>query len=199
MEFNQKLQILRKQRNLTQEELADSLYVSRTAISKWESGRGYPNIESLKSIAKFFDVTIDELLSSDELLTSAETDTRSKGNQLCDFVFGLLDYGLAFSFFLPVFRQNANGNIDAVSVLSLAKISGYFRTVCFVLLICFVLMGTITLALQNLHNGEKTKCKLSLVLNGTAVLIFIMTLQPYAASLFFFILLIKVILFQKKQ
>ena len=47
---------------LTQEELAESLYVSRTAISKWESGRGYPNIDSLKAISKFFSVTIDELL-----------------------------------------------------------------------------------------------------------------------------------------
>ena len=41
MEFNEKLQELRKQRGLTQEELAEKLYVSRTAISKWESGRGY--------------------------------------------------------------------------------------------------------------------------------------------------------------
>ena len=80
MEFNEKLQELRKQRGLTQEELAQSLYVSRTAISKWESGRGYPNIDSLKAIAKFFGVTIDELLSGDELLTIAEEDNKQKGN-----------------------------------------------------------------------------------------------------------------------
>ena len=42
MEFYEKLQELRKSRGLTQEELAEMLYVSRTAISKWESGRGYP-------------------------------------------------------------------------------------------------------------------------------------------------------------
>ena len=54
MEFNEKLQELRKQRGLTHKELAQALYVSRTAISKWESGRGYPNIDSLKAIAKFF-------------------------------------------------------------------------------------------------------------------------------------------------
>ena len=46
MEFNEKLIELRKHSNLTQEELAKSLFVSRTAISKWESGRGLPNIES---------------------------------------------------------------------------------------------------------------------------------------------------------
>ena len=62
MDFNEKIQLLRKQKGLTQEELADVLYVSRTAVSKWESGRGYPNIDSLKAIAKFFGVTVDELL-----------------------------------------------------------------------------------------------------------------------------------------
>ena len=58
MEFNEKLQQLRTGKNLTQEQLAEQLYVSRTAISKWESGKGYPNIESLKCISKFFSVTI---------------------------------------------------------------------------------------------------------------------------------------------
>ena len=72
MEFNEKLQELRKQKGITQEELASKLYVSRTAISKWESGRGYPSIDSLKLIAQYFSVTVDELLSSDEILTLAE-------------------------------------------------------------------------------------------------------------------------------
>ena len=63
MEFHEKLQELRKNRGITQEELAEALYVSRTAISKWESGRGMPSIESLKAISKFFAVTLDDLLS----------------------------------------------------------------------------------------------------------------------------------------
>ena len=57
MEFNEKLQKLRTNENLTQEELAEKLYVSRTAISKWESGRGYPSIDSLKAIAKSMSIT----------------------------------------------------------------------------------------------------------------------------------------------
>jgi transcriptional regulator with XRE-family HTH domain len=82
MEFNEKLQELRKKKGLTQDELASSLYVSRTAISKWESGRGYPSIESLKIMAKFFSVTVDELLSSDEILTIAEEDGKQRENSI---------------------------------------------------------------------------------------------------------------------
>ena len=78
MEFSEKLLELRKSRSLTQEELAEALFVSRTAISKWESGRGMPSIDSLKSIAKLFSVTIDELLSGDEVLTIAEEDQKKK-------------------------------------------------------------------------------------------------------------------------
>ena len=54
MEFNEKLQELRKRKSITQEELAEELYISRTAISKWESGRGYPNIDTLRAISKYF-------------------------------------------------------------------------------------------------------------------------------------------------
>ena len=79
MEFCEKLQELRKKRGLTQEELAEQLYVSRTAISKWESGRGYPSIDSLKAIAKYFSVSVDDLLSGDTVLAIAEEDrTRSE-------------------------------------------------------------------------------------------------------------------------
>ena len=65
MEFNEKLQQLRKKKGLTQEELSAALFVSRTAVSKWESGRGYPNIHTIKNIAKIFDLTVDELLSGE--------------------------------------------------------------------------------------------------------------------------------------
>ena len=76
MEFNEKLQELRKARSMTQEELAEALFVSRTAISKWESGRGYPNLDSLKEISKYFSISIDELICSEEIISVAQDDKK---------------------------------------------------------------------------------------------------------------------------
>ena len=50
MDFNEKLKQLRQNKQWTQEELAERLFISRTAVSKWESGRGFPSIDSLKAI-----------------------------------------------------------------------------------------------------------------------------------------------------
>lgn len=115
MEFHQKLQELRKQKGLTQEELAAALYVSRTAVSKWESGRGYPNIDSLKAIAAFFGVTVDTLLSGDQLLNIAEADNNKDRTRLTDLVFGLLDLSSLVFLFLPPLRP-AGGRYHLRSV-----------------------------------------------------------------------------------
>ena len=82
MELNEKLQMLRKQKGITQEELAAALFVSRTAVSKWEAGRGYPSIASLQVIAKYFGTTVDDLLSTGEVLAIAEADTRQRKTRL---------------------------------------------------------------------------------------------------------------------
>lgn len=61
--INEKIKYLRKANNMTQEELAEKLNVSRQAITKWESGIGTPDITNIEALAKLFNVTIDELLS----------------------------------------------------------------------------------------------------------------------------------------
>ena len=95
MEFNEKLQELRKSKGLTQEELAEALYVSRTAVSKWESGRGYPSIDSLKEISRFFSVTIDELICPEEIITAAQEEKTAFADQLLALICGTLDILLA--------------------------------------------------------------------------------------------------------
>ena len=115
MEFHEKLQELRKSKGLTQEELAEVLFVSRTAVSKWESGRGMPNIESLKSISKFFSVTLDDLLSSEEFLVIAEDEQRQLEVHSRDMIYGLLDCSMALLFFLPFWGQKTNGITEFLS------------------------------------------------------------------------------------
>ncbi len=200
MEFNEKLQELRKQKGLTQEELAQSLYVSRAAISKWESGRGYPNIDSLKAISRFFSVSIDELLSGNEVLTIAEESNKQIENHLRDIVFGLLDCSAALLFFLPLFGNRTSGIICEVPLLSLTYISPYLKAAYLVFVIASTVLGILTLSMQNCHPAywSQGKYKISLTLNTAAILLFIISLQPYAAVFLFIFLAIKVLILLKR-
>lgn len=201
MEFSEKLQTLRKQKNLTQEDLAEILFVSRTAISKWESGRGYPNIDSLKAIAKFFSISIDDLLSGDELLTIAEKDVKQKENNLYDLIFGLLDVSVALFLFLPLFGHKSGEIIESVSLLSLSAISPLLKSAYFIVVIASILMGILTLSLQNCKHSLwlKVKNKGSLTLSAASLLLFIISQQPYAATFLLVYSIIKVILITKRQ
>ena len=201
MEFNEKLQELRKQRGLTQEELAEKLYVSRTAISKWESGRGYPNIESLKAIAKFFSVTVDELLSSGEVLTIAEEDNKRKEKHFYDLICGLLDLCIAMLLFLPFFAQKADGTVQGVSLIALDGVQPYLKTAYFAVVISMIVMGILTLALQNCQwvAWVKSKTMISLILCAIAVLAFMISSQPYAAVFAFALLAIKALMLIKRR
>lgn len=69
MSLGEKLRECRKMVNLTQEELAEKLCVSRQAITKWESDKGIPDIVNIKNIAKLFDVSIDYLLDDGEIIS----------------------------------------------------------------------------------------------------------------------------------
>lgn len=117
MEFHEKFQELRKNRGLTQEELAEALFVSRTAISKWESGRGYPSIDSLKEISRYFSVSIDELLSGEQLVFIAEKENKKNLNGLCDLLFGFVDLLSLLLIFLPLYPRPFGGYIYSVSLI----------------------------------------------------------------------------------
>ena len=201
MEFNEKLQKLRKQRGITQEELAEKLYVSRTAISKWESGRGYPNIESLKAIAKFFSVTVDELLSTDEILTIAEEDNKRKENHFRDLMYGLLDLCIAMLIFLPFFAEKTDGIFQSVSLIALDGVQIYLKIAYFAVVITMSVMGILTLALQNCQAmvWVKSKTMISLMLGAIVVFVFMISSQPYAAVFAFVLLVIKALMLIKRQ
>ena len=201
MELGEKIQELRKQKGLTQEELAEILYVSRTAVSKWESGRGIPNIESLKSISKYFSVSIDELLSGEEILAAADEDLKQREKHLCDIVFGLLDCSMIMFLFLPFFGEKGGEIIKEVSLLSLSGISEYIKSAYFIIVFGIILTGILILALQNCECNFWTKNKhfVSLILSAAGTVCFMMTLQPYAAFFCFVFLAIKAIMLIKRR
>ena len=201
MEFNEKLQELRRQKGLTQEELAVALYVSRTAVSKWESGRGYPSIDSLKRIAGLFNITVDQLLSGDELLTIALEDNKERANNVRDLVFGLLDISVSLLLFLPLFAQRTDGAVLEVSLLSLTALSPYLKTIYIGFVCAIILFGILTLALQNLEARLWTQNKrtISLILTFLFALLLVLGLQPYATTLLLVFSIIKVFLLFKRQ
>lgn len=200
MEFNEKLQELRKQKGLTQEELAQKLFVSRAAVSKWESGRGYPNIDSLKAIAGYFSISIDVLLSGEELLSIAEEVCAEKERHFRDLVFALMDCSIFLFVFFPVFGERSEGVVRAVSLLDMCGAEPYLRIAYWAVTLGMGLWGILMLALQNCSRGIwlREKYHISFLLHGVSVFLFIISLQPYAAVTLFLFLLVKLLVFLKR-
>ena len=200
MEFNEKLQELRKQKGITQEELANALYVSRTAISKWESGRGYPNIESLKAIAKYFSVTVDELLSPDQLLSVAEEDKKQTEKSFRDTAWGIADISALLLMILPLFAERTGDGVNGVSLIALSGTQPILKVACIAFVAAMAVWGILTLALQNCGKRLWIKAKgwVSLGLSLVAALLFILCLHPYAAVFALALLAIKAFILLKK-
>lgn len=198
MEFNEKLQKLRMREGLTQEELAQKLHVSRTAVSKWESGRGYPSIDSLKAVARYFHVTIDEMICGEEIVTLAEQEKKASGKQYTALICGILDCLLAFLFFLPVFGCGGTGS---GALLSVTGIRPWIRTVFLVLVSLSVINGFCTVVISNFDRPVWNRYCLvtGLVLSVAGTMVFILTRQPYAGLFSLSIFVIKGILMWKNK
>ena len=199
MEFNEKLQELRKSRGLTQEELAEALFVSRTAVSKWESGRGYPSIDSLKEISKFFSVSIDELLSGEKLITIAENENRTNLKNMGNMLFGLVDIFSFIMIILPLYPNKIDNYIYSVNLFNYTQTAGFNLIImwCFYLSLIFIGISKILLTQFNIEKGQKVVTNTSLILGILAVLYLTMTRDAYAIAVIFILLIIKVMLLFK--
>ena len=194
MEFNEKLVQLRNSRNMTQDELAEALYVSRAAVSKWESGRGLPSIDSLKDIAKFFSVSIDELLSGEKLLSLAEKENSSNTRKICDIIFGVADLLSFVLFVLPLYPSTIEGFVYSVSLLSYTETSKINIAVYWVLFALLVLSGAVKLIFAKLkaEKCSKASAYVSLVVSMVTVLFLALTREAYALVVVFLLFVIKV-------
>ncbi len=79
MKFSEKIKEIRKMQNLTQEQFAEKIFTSRNAVAKWESDRGYPDIQNLITISEVFEISLDDLIKNDKKLkTKIILDSASK-------------------------------------------------------------------------------------------------------------------------
>ena len=200
MEFNEKLQELRKARSMTQEELAEALFVSRTAISKWESGRGYPNLDSLKEISKYFSISIDELICSEEIISVAQDDKKEFIDKYVSLICCTLDILQALMFLLPIFGNGLDSN-SSVSLYAITGIDTWIKTIffCLVGLMFFNGIGGIIIRNFDKTDWNSRILVIGMVLSILGVAIFIMTRQPYAGIICLAVLVMKGLLIVKRK
>ena len=200
MEFNEKLQQLRKNNNLTQDQLAEQLYVSRTAISKWESGKGYPNIESLKSISKFFSVSIDELLSSHELVTLAECENRSNIEKIYSIISGIIDVLAVIFITLPIYGKPEGGHVYSVNLLSNTNTPNIDILIHWTIFLLMIGLGITRLIFIHFDKESmyRFSTKVSIVLGALAICLFAAAREPYATILLFLFFASKLFLLWKQ-
>lgn len=199
LEFHEKLQAFRKSRGLTQEELAQSLYVSRTAISKWESGKGYPSIDSLKAISKFFAVSIDDLLSSEELMTAAKAENDSNIRTICDTLVGAVDLMSIMLWLLPLYPESAGDTVTAANLFSFRALAPSLYGILWILLIVLCVFGTVKLICNwlRIEKGRNFITQASVLCSVVTVVFLIFLRIPYAAAMAFLLLAIKTVLIFK--
>lgn len=199
MEFGEKLCGLRKNKGLTQEELAKDLYVSRTAISKWESGRGYPSIDSLKEISKFFSVSIDDLLSAEKLISIAEKENKTNIKNMCNLLFGVCDVLYFALIALPLYSNLTNEHIYSVNLFSFMGKASFNHLVYMIMFLLLISCGVIevTLSCLKYDSGQKLLTFISMMLGILAVMILAVTREAYAISAAFLLFIIKGLLLLK--
>ena len=201
MELNEKLQELRKNKGLTQEELAAALYVSRTAVSKWESGRGLPSIDSLKEISAFFDVSIDDLLSADKALSLAEQENKASQRSFCDLLLGISDLCAILLILLPLYPRVDGKTVYAVDFLTYARTAAFSGWIFAFLFAGLILTGAVKIGsvCGKTETAQPLLTGISLCISIAAVLLLAVTRNAYATSLTFLLLVIKGTLLLKRS
>ncbi|MGC6767929.1 helix-turn-helix domain-containing protein [Enterococcus sp. LJL51] len=199
VELGEKLKQLRKEHDLTQEKLAEKLFISRTAVSKWESGKGYPNIESLKNISQLFSVSIDDLLSGEEMeQVERREEKQQQENRLYTLIYGLLDILTLVCIFLPFYGQSAGQMIRLVSLIEFNE-SVIDKSFFLILLLLMIVTGIIELILYFWKKDKLLRYSRiwSLFFHSLVILFFAMARHPYVIVYLFLIFIIKAFLLFK--
>lgn len=106
MNISEKIKKIRGEKNLTQEQFAEKIYVSRNAVAKWETNRGYPDIQNLITISEVFNVSLDELVKEDDKVKSkiiAESSSKKWHFLVIMYLIAIIVYIFYFLIFHKIF------------------------------------------------------------------------------------------------
>ncbi len=178
------IKTLRKENRVSQETLADSLYVTRQAVSQWETGRTQPDLDTLNSIARFFDVDILAVIYGRKKAASIdpESNKRHKRNLI---IFGLLTIAVAifYTCYKPYLKQVGESNFDMVTYF---LFSMYILPIIYLSATIAALHGASLLWHLKIHN---TTAKRALLITSITVLSFyyIVVLLWFSGAVNFFL------------
>lgn len=198
MELGEKLKTLRAERGLTQEQLAAKLYVSRTAVSKWETGGGSPNLDSLQALARLFDVSVDDLLSTDDLIVLARDERRSTAASGGLLAFGLLDVLAVLFVFLPLYGVRDGSFVRMAGLVEYGSSVGYgVSFACIAVAVgALVAVGVVELVCAR-HDAARivrSAAFAGFAVQAAAVVLLTAAMQPYATTLLFALLVVKAVI-----
>ena len=193
MELGKKIKKIRNDNKLTQEQFAEKMLVSRTAVSKWENGTCYPSIDSLKYMSKIFNVSLDKLLSSEEILEIAKTENQSNISKYNGLLFCLLDIVRIIFIFLPLYSYKTDDFVYSVSLFNSNELESTLKIIFMLIFITFLILGIIELIL-NFKGNNRLINKISMFLDIISIFVLLFTKQPYVIALMFIIFVIKIIM-----
>jgi len=193
MELCKKIRKIRNDNKLTQEQFAEKMLVSRTAVSKWENGTCYPSIDSLKYMSKIFNVSLDKLLSSEEILEIAKTENQSNISKYNSLLFCLLDIVRIIFIFLPLYSYKTNDFVYSVSLFNSNDLGTTLKIIFMLIFIIFLVLGIVEL-IFNFKGNNRLINKISMFLDIISIFVLLFTKQPYVIALMFIIFVIKIIM-----
>ncbi len=161
VEFGEKLKQVREERGLTQQSLAECLYVTRQAVSRWECGARYPDLLTAKKVATVLNVSLDELLSGEELTEGVEKEPVLE--KTIESILQTILYAMATMIYLllSIFSLYAllNPN-EALQNTPAGQVSLQVSDVTRFVLFIAALVGCV-LSLRNKLNAPKVGCIMS--------------------------------------
>ena len=162
--------------------------------------RGYPNLDSLKDLSRLFGISIDELLSNNELFELAKTENRANIGKMSGLVFAMVDMLVLAFFFMPLFGRQAGGQVQNVTLFAYAG-SGFLRAAYAAVLAAIAGFGLLQLVFLSAgcEKGLRMGKPCSVALHAAGILLFALSRQPYVTSFLFLLFMVKMVLLLREN